>query len=88
MEDNLATRHIAYAKVLEKLGYTKLMLSELEKATELEPNEESYNLLFRAYEDQSMFDDAKAVEVKLKRLQLSKQASRPKRVLRPRRVVI
>ncbi|HUC95766.1 MAG TPA: tetratricopeptide repeat protein [Candidatus Saccharimonadia bacterium] len=88
MEDNLAARHIAYAKVLEKLGNTKLMISELEVATKLEPNEESYSLLKRAYEDLSMFHEAKAVGIKLKRLELSKQMNRPKRILRPRRVVI
>jgi len=41
-EDELAARHIAYAKVQEKLGNDKLMLAELEKAAELEPNPETY----------------------------------------------
>src|SRR3954470_24006050 len=45
LEDNLAARHIAYAKVLEKMGNDKMMLQELEKAVELEPNRESYTLL-------------------------------------------
>jgi tetratricopeptide (TPR) repeat protein len=88
MEDNLANRHIAYAKVLEKLGNTKLMIHELERATELEPNEESYTILKKAYEDLSMFEEAKLLGIKIKRLQLNKQINRPKRVLRPRRVVI
>ncbi len=88
MEDNLATRHIAYAKVLEKLGNTKLMISELEKATELEPNEESYSLLRKAYEDLSMHEQARLVEAKIKRLKLNAKINQPKRVLRPRRVVI
>src|SRR5688572_9563801 len=43
LEDGLAARHIAYAKVQEKLGNEKLMLEELLKAVELEPNNESYN---------------------------------------------
>jgi tetratricopeptide (TPR) repeat protein len=88
MEDNLATRHIAYAKALEKSGNTKLMLSELETAAVLEPNEESLSLLKKSYEDLSMFEEAKKIETKIKRLQLSRQINRPKRVLRPRRVVI
>jgi len=88
MEDNLATRHIAYAKVLEKLGNTKLMISELEKASELEPNEESFSLLKKAYEDLSMHEESKQIDLKIKRLQLSMRVNRPKRVLRPRRVVI
>src|SRR6476619_2029820 len=40
LEDNLAARHVAYAKVQEKLGNDKLMLQELERALELEPNKE------------------------------------------------
>src|SRR6202021_1919476 len=38
LEDNLAARHVAYAKVQEKLGNDKLMFHELEKASSLEPN--------------------------------------------------
>src|SRR3989344_1333659 len=34
LDDELAARHIAYAKVLEKLGNDKLMLQHLEKAAE------------------------------------------------------
>src|SRR4051794_28579108 len=49
-EDSLTARHIAYAKVQEKLGNHKLMLEELETATELEPNPETYSLLIKAYE--------------------------------------
>jgi tetratricopeptide (TPR) repeat protein len=48
MEDTLAARHIAYAKVQEKLGNDKLMLQELEKAAELEPNKESLTFLAKA----------------------------------------
>src|ERR1700755_1154844 len=49
LEDNLAARHVAYAKVQEKLGNDKLMFQELEKAAELEPNRETYSLLHKAY---------------------------------------
>src|SRR6201997_1325037 len=44
LEDSLAARHIAYAKVQEKLGNDKLMFAELEKAAELEPNPETFKL--------------------------------------------
>ena len=37
LEDELAARHIAYAKVQEKLGNEKLLLQELERAAGLEP---------------------------------------------------
>src|SRR5476649_2781769 len=42
LEGTLATRHVAYAKVQEKLGNPKLMIQELEKAAELEPNKETF----------------------------------------------
>jgi tetratricopeptide (TPR) repeat protein len=86
LEDVLAARHIAYAKVQEKLGNDKLMLQELEKAAELEPNKESFMLLARAYEAQGMTDEAAEANRNLNKLALP--AGKPKRVLRPKRVVI
>ena len=85
LEDDLAARHIAYAKVQEKLGNDKLMLQELEKAAELEPNHETYNLLLNAYESRGLSDEAAKVRRKLGRLTPSGQS---RRILRPRRVVI
>lgn len=86
LEDELAARHIAYAKVQEKLGNDKLMTQELEKAAELEPNRETYNLLLRAYESQGMEEEAKDARKKLDKIALP--AGRPQKILRPRRVVI
>ncbi len=86
LEDGLAARHIAYAKVQEKLGNDKLMLEELLKAVELEPNKESYTLLQRAYESLGMQADADQIEDKIKKLIVP--AGRRKKVLRPRKVVI
>lgn len=86
LEEELATRHIAYAKVQEKLGNNKLMLDELLRAVELEPNAESYTLLQRAYQQAGMSAEADQVEDKLKKLIVP--SGRPKRILRPRRVVI
>jgi tetratricopeptide (TPR) repeat protein len=86
LEDNLAARHVAYAKVQEKLGNDKMMLQELEKATELEPNRETFKLLHRAYESRGMAEEADLVEDKLKRLKTNN--GRARRILRPRRVVI
>jgi tetratricopeptide (TPR) repeat protein len=86
MEDNLAARHIAYAKVQEKIGNDKLMLHELERAAELEPNRESYTLLAKAYDSQGMTNEAAEVIRKINKAALP--AGKPKRVLRPKRVVI
>ncbi len=86
LEDNLATRHVAYAKVLEKVGNDKLMLQELEKAAELEPNVETYTLLANSYESRGMADEAATIRKKLNKNSLS--SAKAKKILRPRRVVI
>jgi tetratricopeptide (TPR) repeat protein len=87
LEDKLAARHIAYAKVQEKLGNDKLMFQELDKAVELEPSREALKLLLSAYEKRDMIEEAHAIEKKL--------ASRPvastnqkKRVGRSKRRVV
>jgi tetratricopeptide (TPR) repeat protein len=86
LEDQLAARHVAYAKVQEKLGNERLMLQSLEKAVELEPNQETYNLLLKAYRSQDMGAEADILEDKLKRLITASGQSH--RMRRPRRVVI
>jgi tetratricopeptide (TPR) repeat protein len=86
LESSLAARHIAYAKVQEKLGNQKLMIIELEKAAELEPNPETLGLLLRAYEANSMHAEADVIKSKLDKLIMP--AGKPRRVLRPRKVVI
>ncbi len=86
LEDTLAARHIAYAKVQEKLGNDKLMFQELEKAVEFEPNKESLTLLHRAYESRGKEEEAKAIEKRLNKLVVP--SGKPKRVLRPKRRVV
>lgn len=86
LEDSLAARHIAYAKVQEKIGNDKLVLQELQKAAELEPNPETYTLLAKAYESRGMADESADTKKKLDKLIMP--SGRPKRILRPRRVVI
>jgi len=85
-EDTMAARHIAYAKVQEKLGNIKLMIHELVVASEYEPNQETFTLLLKAYESNDMTADADIVRHKLKKATVS--TARPKRVLRPRRVIV
>jgi len=86
LEESLAARHVAYAKVNEKLGNEKLMFQALERAVELEPNKETYTLLMQAYEERGMQSDADMIAEKLKRLIVP--VGHPRRILRPRRVVI
>jgi len=87
LEDKLAARHIAFAKVNEKLGNQALMIQSLEKAVELEPTKESLTLLLNAYAENNMIDEAKLVQKKLMRTQATAEAPRNK-VRRPRRVVV
>lgn len=86
LEDSLATRHIAYAKVQEKVGNHKLMITSLQRATELEPNPETYSLLLKAYTALGLEDQAAEINAKLKKLIMP--SGRAKRVNRPRKVVI
>lgn len=89
LEDNLAARHVAYAKVQEKLGNYKMMMQELHKAVELEPNKETYNLLLKAYVNQNMTKEAEKLKKKIDRLSNSKSAAKkPSRIIRPKRVVV
>jgi tetratricopeptide (TPR) repeat protein len=86
LEDNLAARHVAYAKVQEKLGNEKMMFQELEKAAEIEPNRETYMLLYKAYMNHGLQAEADLVADRLKKMATA--PGRAKRILRPRRVVV
>jgi len=86
LEDTLAARHVAYAKVQEKLGNDKLMFQELEKASELEPNKETFTLLYKAYMSHGMEAEADLIADRIKKLVVP--AGKPKRILRSRRVVV
>lgn len=86
LEEELAARHIAYAKVQEKLGNEKLMFDGLKRAIELEPNPESFSLLIKAYENAGMQAEADVLNDKLEKLIVP--SGKSKRVIRPKRVVI
>src|SRR3954453_6126302 len=74
LEDGLAARHVAYAKVQEKLGNNKMMFQELEKAAELEPNRETFMLLHKAYMNHGMEAEADLVADRLKKLKAPARA--------------
>ena len=50
MDSDHAARHIAYAKVQEKLGHDKKMIESLERAVEIEPIPQTLTILADAYE--------------------------------------
>lgn len=64
MEDDLAARYIAYAKVQEKLGHTKKMITALEKAVELEPIPQTLMILAEAYNNSGQTDLAEELRNK------------------------
>jgi tetratricopeptide (TPR) repeat protein len=86
LEDELAARHVAYAKVVEKLGNDKLMFQEMERAVELEPNKETYSLLLKAYESHGRVEDADILRDRLSKMITT--THKPRRIRRRPRVVV
>ena len=86
IDGDLASRHIAYAKVQEKLGNDKKMIESLEKAVELDPIPQTLNILADAYERTNQIDLANNLREKAAKMIIPQ--GQPKRVKQPRRVVM
>ena len=86
IEEDLAARHIAYAKVQEKLGNDTAMITALERAVELERNPQSMRILADAYARVGREDDSKKIYKKLDQLVVPKGT--PTRIKQPRKVVM
>jgi len=86
MDSNLASRHIAYAKVQEKLGNVKKTIESLERAVELDPIPQTLNILADTYERADRTQDALKLREKAARMIIPKATAR--RVKQPRRVVM
>ncbi|MDO8265379.1 MAG: tetratricopeptide repeat protein [Candidatus Saccharibacteria bacterium] len=86
LEEDMAARHIAFAKVQEKLGNHKMLISSLERAVELEPNKESISLLYQAYISTGLVDKAKMLEKKLSKHRETKGIKA--KITRPKRIVV
>ena len=86
IDGDLASRHIAYAKVQEKLGNDKKMIESLERAVELDPIPQTLNILADAYErtDQAEL----AISLREKAAKMIIPQGKPKRVKQPRRVIM
>jgi tetratricopeptide (TPR) repeat protein len=88
LEDSMANRHVAYAKVQEKLDNGKLMLKHLELAAELEPTKQTLSLLRDGYLSQNQTNAADATDERLKKLIVpSGRAAQPKHIRHHPRVV-
>ncbi|MFZ1458986.1 MAG: tetratricopeptide repeat protein [Candidatus Saccharimonadales bacterium] len=86
MEGELAARHIALAKVQEKLGNTKAMIASLERAVELEPNPQSIAILADAYERDNQIELATAMREKVAKVIIPTSA--PQKIQQPRKIVM
>lgn len=85
LEDALAARHIAYAKVHEKLGNYQQVVDSLQTAIRLEPNQQSFKLLADVYEAMGETAAAKKLRDRMKKLIVP--AGKPNRVKQPQRVI-
>lgn len=86
MESSLPARHIAYAKVQEKLGNNRKMINALEKAVQLEPSPQSLSILADAYERDGRAQLAKELRDKVTHMRLS--ASATQHVQQPQRRIM
>lgn len=86
IEEELSARHIAYAKVQEKLGDDKKMITALERAIEIDPIPQTLTILADAYERTGQED--LALNLREKAAKMIIPQDQPKRVRQPRRVVM
>lgn len=86
MEESVATRHIAYAKVQEKLGHSKKMITSLERAVEIEPVPQTLNILADAYERTGQAE--LALDLREKSARMLVPSAQTRRAKQPRRVVM
>lgn len=86
IEEDLAARHIAYAKVQEKLGHGKRTITALERAVELEKNPQTLTILADAYERTGQTELSLKLREEAAKMIIPQGKS--KRVHQPRRVVM
>ena len=85
MENDLSARHIAYAKVQEKLGHNKKMIESLERAVEIDPIPQTLNILADAYD--RVGQSELSVGLRAKAAKMIVPQGQPKRVAQPRKVM-
>jgi tetratricopeptide (TPR) repeat protein len=86
MENDLAARHIAYAKVQEKLGRFNKMIESLERAVELDPIPQTLTILADAYERNGQAE--LSAELRDKAAKMVIPEGQPKQVRQVRRVIM
>lgn len=86
MEEDVSARHIAYAKVQEKLGQDRKMITALERAVEIDPIPQTLTILADAYERTGQTDLSLELRNKVAKMIIPQAPAR--RVKQPRRVVM
>jgi len=86
IDSDLAARHIAYAKVQEKLGHDRKMIDSLERAVELDPIPQTLSILADAYERTG--DEALALELRERAAKMIIPQGQAPKVRQPRRVIM
>lgn len=84
IEGDMSARHIAYAKVQEKLGNNKKMIESLERAVEIDPIPQTLNILADAYERTGQQE--LSLDLREKAARMIIPSGQPKRVIQPRKV--
>lgn len=84
MEDDLAARYVAYAKVQEKLGHIKKMIEALEQAVKIDATPQTINILADAYDRNGQSELAAKLHDKAKRML---NPERPQHIRQVRRVM-
>ena len=85
IENESSARHIAYAKVQEKLGDEKKMIVSLERAVEIDPIPQTLTILADAYE--RVGQDKLSQRLRLRASRMIVPQGQPKRVVQPRKVM-
>jgi len=85
IDNELPSRHIAYAKVQEKLGHEEKMIEALEKAMELDPIPQTLNILADAYDRTGRSELALNLREKAAKMIIPQVQNR--RIQQPRKVM-
>ena len=86
IDNELSSRHIAYAKVQEKLGNDRKMIDSLERAIQLDPIPQTLSILADAYE--RVGESVLALDLRERAAKMIIPQGQPKHVKQPRRVVM
>lgn len=86
IDSDLAARHIAYAKVQEKLGNDRKMIDSLERAIQIDPIPQTLSILADAYD--RVGELALAQELRDRASKIIVPEGQAKKIRQPRRVVM